>query len=46
MNFRIFGDELMAGETQKTQNLINRPFYAGFAILKLAKLHMYRYVFL
>jgi len=46
MNFRIFGDDLMAIETQKTQNLINRPFYAGFAILELAKLHMYRYVFL
>ena len=44
MNFRIFGDELMAVEMQKTQNLINRPFYAGFAILELAKLHMYRYL--
>ena len=44
MNFRIFGDELMAVQTQKTQNLINRQFYAAFAILELAQLHMNLYV--
>jgi len=42
MDYRIFDEELVAIEMQKTQNIINRPFYAGFAILELAKLHMYR----
>ncbi len=42
MDFRIFNEDLMAIEMQKTQNVINRPFYAGFALLELAKLHMYR----
>ena len=40
---RIFGEDLAAVELQKTQVEINKPFYAGFTILDLSKLHMYKY---
>ena len=40
---RIFGEDLAAVELQKTQVEINKPFYAGFSILDLSKLHMYKY---
>ena len=43
MAFQIFDENLVAIEKQKTQVQINRPFYAGFTILELAKLHMYRF---
>ena len=41
---RIFGESLAAVELQKTKVQINKPFYIGFAVLDLSKLHMYRYV--
>ena len=40
---RIFGEDLAAVELQKTQVEINKPLYAGFSILELSKLHMYKY---
>ena len=43
MAFKIFDENLVAIEKQKTQVQINRPFYAGFTVLELAKLHMYRF---
>ena len=43
MDVRIFSEDLIAVELQKTQLKINKPFYAGFTILDLAKLHMYKY---
>ena len=43
MDVRIFSEDLIAIELQKTQLKINKPFYAGFTILDLAKLHMYQY---
>ena len=45
-NFRdvkIYGEDVAAFELQKTQVEINKPFYAGFSILDLSKLHMYKY---
>ena len=43
MDVRIFSEDLIAIELQKTQLKINKPFYAGFTILELAKLHMFQY---
>ena len=40
---RIFGENLASVELQKTKVQINRPFYTGFAVLDLSKLHKYRY---
>ena len=42
MDARIFREDLAAVELQKKHIRINRPTYAGFAILDLAKLLMYR----
>ena len=42
MDARIFREDLAAVELQKKHMRINRPTYAGFAILDLAKLLMYR----
>ena len=39
---RIFSEDLVAVELQKTQVEINKPFYIGFTVLELSKLHMYR----
>ena len=41
---RIFREILAAVELQKTKVQINKPFYIGFAVLDLSKLHMYRCV--
>ena len=41
--FRIFTEEIAAVSMSKTQTLINRPFYVGFCVLELSKLHMYRF---
>ena len=43
MNFKIFDEQLVAIEMRKIRSLINKPFYVGFAVLELSKLHMYRY---
>ena len=45
MDVRVFSEDLCAVELRKTQLCINRPFYIGFSVLDLAKLHMYSYVF-
>ncbi len=42
MDARIYSENLCAVECQKTKLWINKPFYVGFCILELAKLHMYR----
>ena len=39
---RIFSEDLVAVELQKTQVEINKPFYLGFTVLELSKLHMYQ----
>jgi hypothetical protein len=41
--FRIFTKDISAIEMAKTRTLINRPFYVGFCVLELSKLHMYRF---
>ena len=43
MNFKIFDENLVAIEMRKVTALINKPFYVGFSVLELSKLHMYRY---
>ena len=45
MGFKIFDEELAAVEMRKTKLLINKPFYVGFSVLELSKLHMYKYAF-
>lgn len=41
--FRIFYEDLAAVDLKKAVSLINKPFYIGFAVLELSKLHMYRF---
>ena len=43
MDVKIFEEDFAAVELQKTKLMINKPFFVGFTILDLAKLHMYRY---
>ena len=43
LGFRIFDENLAAIEMRKLQALINKPFYVGFSVLELSKLHMYRF---
>ncbi len=43
MRFKIFDENLAAIELRKTKALINKPFYVGFTVLELSKLHMYRF---
>ena len=38
----IFSENLAAVQMKKTKVLLCRPIYVGFAILELAKLHMYK----
>ena len=45
MGFKIFGETLAAIEMRKLKTMINKPFYVGFSVLELSKLHMYRYQF-
>jgi hypothetical protein len=42
MGFRIFDESLVGVEMRKVKTLINKPFYVGFCVLELSKLHMYR----
>ena len=44
MDCRIFSRDICGVELQKTRLWINKPFYVGFTVLELAKLHMYQYV--
>ena len=45
LNFRIFNEEkgLVGVESRKTKIMIDKPFYVGFSVLELSKLHMYRF---
>ena len=42
VNFRMFNPDLVAVESRKVNQVINKPFQLGFAILEHSKLHMYR----
>ena len=44
LGFRIFDETLAGVEMQKLRTMIDKPFYVGFCVLELSKLHMYRYV--
>lgn len=41
--FSIFGEDLAAIELKKVLAKIDKPFYVGFTVLELSKLHMYRF---
>ncbi len=41
IGFKVFNKDLAAINLMKTKCMINRPFYAGFSVLELSKLHMY-----
>ena len=41
---RIFNDGLVGLNMKKVTITINKPFYVGFAVLELSKLHMFKYV--
>ena len=43
--FIIFHDELAAVNMKRTQLILNRPLYVGFAVLELSKLLMYRFYY-
>jgi hypothetical protein len=43
LGFRVFDSNLAAVNLMKPRCLINRPFYVGFAVLELSKLHMYKF---
>jgi hypothetical protein len=43
LGFKIFGENLAAVEMRKIQLMINKPFYVGFSVLELSKLHMARF---
>ena len=40
-NQRIFNEGLAVVDMERTTLLINRPFYVGFTVLELSKLHIY-----
>ena len=42
INFRLFNPNLVALDSRKFNQLINKPFQLGFADLEYSKLHMYR----
>ncbi len=42
-NVRIFDEDLVGVELTKLLVLIDKPFYIGFVVLELAKLHMYKF---
>ena len=44
LGFKIFDEQLAAVEMRKETLMINKPFYVGFSVLELSKLHMYKYV--
>ena len=43
LKYRVFNKQLAAIEMMKVHQKIDKPFYVGFAVLDLSKLHMYRY---
>ena len=42
INFRLFNPDLVAVESLKVNQVINKPFQLRFAVLEYNKLHMYR----
>ena len=44
LGFRIFDETLAGVEMRKLRTMIDKPFYVGFCVLELSKLHMYRWV--
>ena len=42
LNFRMFNPNLVGVESRKTNQVINKPFQLGFAVLEYSKLHMYK----
>ena len=43
MSFKIFDEQSVGVEMRKIKTLINKPFFVGFSVLELSKLHMYRF---
>ena len=43
LDVRPFADNLVGFQLKKVHLEINKPFYVGFCVLDLSKLHMYRY---
>ena len=43
MGFKIFDEQLVGAEMRKIEMLINSPFYLGFSVLELSKIHMSRF---
>ena len=43
LGFRIFKEQLAAIEMRKINTRIDKPFYVGYSVLELSKLHMYRF---
>ena len=41
--FKIFKPQLAAIDLRKTQARIDKPFYVGFTVLELSKLHMFKF---
>ena len=42
INFRLFNPDLVAVESRKVNQVINKPFQLGFAVFEYSKLHLYR----
>ena len=43
LDVRTFGENVLGIQLKKVHLEINKPFYVGFSVLDLSKLHMYRY---
>ena len=43
LGFKIFDENLLGVNMRKVKVVIDKPFYVGFAVLELSKLHMYRF---
>ena len=41
INFRLYNPNLIAVESRKLNQVKNKPFQLGFAMLEYSKLHMY-----
>lgn len=41
--FKVFNEDVVAVNFRKTNIVLNRPIYAGFCILDLAKLLMFKF---
>ncbi len=43
LGFRIFDENLAAVDMRKIKAMIDKPFYVGFSVLELSKIHMLRF---